>query len=119
MGFRPSGDSIAPLGSFIHRQTSTTPSEHTTSVNGHSRAQSFAFSTASHSAIVPSKRTEVREVQFEKAHPSMLVTLSGMVTEVREVQYEKAQMPMLVTLSGIVTEVSAVGSRRLTKPFAE
>ena len=34
MGFRPSGDSIAPLGSFIHRQTSTTPSEHLTSVNG-------------------------------------------------------------------------------------
>lgn len=25
MGFRPSGDSIAPLGSFIHRQTSATP----------------------------------------------------------------------------------------------
>ena len=36
MGFRPSGDSIAPLGSFIHRQTSATPSEHTTSVNGQS-----------------------------------------------------------------------------------
>lgn len=35
MGFRPSGDSIAPLGSSIHRQTATTPSEHTTTENGH------------------------------------------------------------------------------------
>ena len=60
MGFRPSGDSIAPLGSFIHRQTATHPSEHLTAVNGQSSFQSQPFSTASHSTIVPSKRTASR-----------------------------------------------------------
>ena len=67
MGFRPSGDSIAPLGSFIHRQTSTTPSEHSTAVNGQLSFQSEPLSTAFHSAIVPSNVTEVRESQDWKA----------------------------------------------------
>ena len=61
MGFRPSGDSIAPLGSFIHRQTSTTPSEHTTSVNRQLLFQELPLTTASHCSTVPSKRTVSRE----------------------------------------------------------
>lgn len=67
MGFRPSGDSIAPLGSFIHRQTATTPSEHLTSVNGQLCFHDEPLSTEFHSATVPSKRTDSREVQPSKA----------------------------------------------------
>ena len=61
MGFRPSGDSIAPLGSFIHRQTSTTPSEHTTSVNRQLLFQELPLTTSFHCSTVPSKRTASRE----------------------------------------------------------
>lgn len=89
-------------------QTGTFPSEHSTTVSGQSSFQAEPFFTASHSAIVPSKVTEVREEHPRKAWFPMLVTPSGMVTEVREVQRAKDPPPMLVTLSGMMTEVSEV-----------
>lgn len=58
--------------------------------------------------VVTSNVTEVREVQFRKAYPPMLVTLFGMVTEVKRVQFWKAEKPMLATPSPIVTEVKPV-----------
>ena len=44
---------------------------------------------------------EVRELQFSKARPPILVTEEGMFMEVRELQYEKARSPILVTQDGI------------------
>ena len=67
MGFRPSGDSIAPLGSFIHRQTSTTPSEHFILINGLTMSQSQPLITAFHCSAVPSKAIEARASQSQKA----------------------------------------------------
>ena len=86
-------------------QTDTFPSEHLTTVNGQLSFHNHVLLTASHSALVPLKVTEVREVQFPKAQSPMLVTLSGIVTEASESQYAKAYAPMLVTPFPMVTEV--------------
>ena len=59
-------------------------------MNGQLYFHDEPLSTAFHSATVPSKVTEVSEVQSQKALLPMLVTLSGIVIEVREVQSQKA-----------------------------